>query len=119
MHRPVPDEVAVERVGERAWARRGPGRALRAVRFQDLTDDEALAEIVQAPARPSGVDRLLSRAGRARRRRGDDRAALTFEWWRDDVGAGLDRGGHHRATRRERLARHGRLDGVGDGDDDA
>jgi hypothetical protein len=26
------------------------------------------------------------------------------------VGTGLDRGDHHRATRRERLARHGRLD---------
>jgi hypothetical protein len=33
------------------------------------------------------------------------------------VGAGLDRGEHHRVTRRERLARHGRLD-LGDDDDD-
>jgi hypothetical protein len=35
---------------------------------------------------------------------------LTFEWWRDQVSAGLDRGEHHRASRRERLARSGKLD---------
>ena len=91
--------------------------ALRAVRFQDLTDDEALAEIVRR-LRDLGVGRLLGRAGV---RDGDlvTVGALTFEWWRDDAGAGLDRG-HHRATRRERLARHGRLDDVSvdqEGDD--
>jgi len=41
---------------------------------------------------------------------------LTFEWFRDDASAGLD-AAPHRTTRRERLARHGRLDpGTGDGD---
>jgi len=64
-----------------------------------------------------GVDRVLNRAGV---HDGDvvTIGPLSFEWWRDEVGAGLDRGEHHRATRRERLARHGRLDGVGDDDDD-
>ena len=88
---------------------------LRAVRFQDLTDDEALAEIVRR-LRDLGVDRLLNRAGA---KDGDvvNIGPLSFEWWRDDVGAGLDRGDHHRATKRERLARHGRLDLEGDDDD--
>ena len=36
--------------------------AIRAVRFQDLTDDEALAEIVRR-LRALGVDRMLTRAG--------------------------------------------------------
>ncbi len=116
VHRPVPDEVVVERLGPREWCVQGRP-ALRAVRFQDLTDDEALAEIVRR-LRDLGVDRLLGRAGV---RDGDlvTVGALTFEWWRDDAGAGLDRG-HHRATRRERLARHGRLDDVSvdqEGDD--
>ncbi|MDE3138790.1 MAG: DUF1967 domain-containing protein, partial [Acidobacteriota bacterium] len=65
-----------------------------------------------------GVDRVLNRAGV---RDGDvvSIGPLSFEWWRDDVSAGLDRGEHHRATRRERLARHGRLDEAqeDDGDD--
>jgi len=79
---------------------------LRAVRFQDLTDDEALAEIVRR-LRDLGVDRLLNRAGAkdgdvvnigplpsmvARRRgRGLDRA-ITIERrsasdWRATVGS--------------------------------
>ncbi|HUX04559.1 MAG TPA: GTPase ObgE [Acidimicrobiales bacterium] len=115
VHRPLPEEIGVERVGPTAWQVLGRP-ALRAVRFQDLTDDEALAEIVRR-LRALGVDRLLTRAGV---RDGDlvSVGPLSFEWWRDDVGAGLDRGDHHRATRRERLARHGRLD-LGEGDDDA
>ncbi len=115
VHKPVPDEVTVEKTGEANW--RVHGRAAeRAVRFQDLTDDQALAEIVRR-LKDLGVDRLLNRAGV---RDGDvvSIGPLSFEWWRDEVGAGLDRGDHHRATRRERLARHGRLDGVGDDDDD-
>ncbi len=115
VHKPVPDEVTVEKVGEAHW--RVHGRAAeRAVRFQDLTDDQALAEIVRR-LKDLGVDRLLNRAGV---RDGDvvSIGPLSFEWWRDEVGAGLDRGDHHRVTRRERLARHGRLDGVGDDDDD-
>jgi GTP-binding protein len=114
VHRPLPDEISIERTAN-GWS--VDGRAVRrAVRFQDLTDDEALAEIVSR-LRELGVDRLLSRAGA---KDGDvvSIGALSFEWWRDDVGAGLDRGDHHRTTRRERLARHGRLDG-GEGRDDA
>ncbi len=115
VHKPVPDEVTLEKTGEANW--RVSGRsAERAVRFQDLTDDQALAEIVRR-LKDLGVDRVLNRAGV---RDGDvvTIGPLSFEWWRDEVGAGLDRGDHHRATRRERLARHGRLDGVGDDDDD-
>jgi len=113
VHRPLPDEIVIERTVD-GWT--VDGRAVRrAVRFQDLTDDEALAEIVRR-LRDLGVDRLLSCAGA---RDGDvvHIGQLAFEWWRDDVGAGLDRGDHHRATRRERLARHGRLNGDGDDGD--
>jgi GTP-binding protein len=112
VHRPIPDEITVERHGEHGWVVEGRA-ARRAVRFQDLTDDEALAEIVHR-LRELGVERLLTRAGV---RDGDlvTIGALSFEWWRDAAGAGLDRGQHHRATRRERLARHGRLD-LGDDD---
>jgi GTP-binding protein len=116
VHRPVPDEVVLERIGDASW--RVSGRsAERAVRFQDLTDDQALAEIVKR-LKAIGVDRVLNRAGV---RDGDvvTIGPLSFEWWRDEVGAGLDRGEHHRVTRRERLARHGRLDGVGDDDDES
>jgi GTP-binding protein len=116
VHKPLPDEVTLDKTGVATW--RVSGRsAERAVRFQDLTDDQALAEIVRR-LKALGVDRVLNRAGA---RDGDlvTIGPLSFEWWRDDVGAGLDRGEHHRATRRERLARHGRLDGVGDeGSDD-
>jgi GTP-binding protein len=115
VHKPLPDEITVERQGENGWVV-GGRPALRAVRFQDLTDDEALAEIVRR-LRALGVDRILTRAGV---RDGDvvNVGPLSFEWWRDEVGAGLDRGDHHRATRRERLARHGRLN-LGDDDGDA
>ncbi len=114
IHKPLPDEIHVVREGEGAWSIEGRP-ALRAVRFQDLTNDEALGEIVRR-LRALGVDRLLTRAGV---RDGDvvSIGPLSFEWWRDEVGAGLDRGDHHRATRRERLARHGRLDLGGDDDD--
>ncbi len=115
VHRPLPDEITVEPAGPHAWVVAGRP-AIRAVRFQDLTDDEALAEIVRR-LRALGVDRMLTRAGV---RDGDvvTIGPLSFEWWRDDVSAGLDRGDHHRASRRERLARHGRLD-LGDGDGDS
>lgn len=115
VHRPLPEEITIARAGERAWLVEGRA-ALRAVRFQDLTDDEALAEVVRR-LRDLGVDRLLARAGV---RDGDvvTVGELSFEWWRDAVAGGLDRAGYHRVTRRERLARHGRLDGVGDEDDD-
>jgi GTP-binding protein len=115
VHRPVPEEITVERVGQNGWIVEGRA-ARRAVRFQDLTDDQALAEIIHR-LKELGVDRLLTRAGV---HDGDvvTIGTLSFEWWRDEVGTGLDRGDHHRATRRERLARHGRLD-LGDDDDDA
>ena len=107
VHRPMPESITVRRVGETGWVVEGRA-ATRAVRFQDLTDDQALAEIVHR-LKELGVDRLLTRAGV---REGDvvTIGTLSFEWWRDDGGTGLDRGEHHRATRRERLARHGRLD---------
>jgi GTP-binding protein len=113
IHRPLPDEITVDKLGANEWVVAGRP-AIRAVRFQDLTDDEALAEIVRR-LRALGVDRMLTRAGV---RDGDivNIGPLSFEWWRDDVSAGLDRGDHHRATRRERLARHGRLD-LGEPDD--
>jgi GTPase len=114
VHRPLPDEITVQRSGPQSWVVDGRP-AIRAVRFQDLTDDEALAEIVRR-LRALGIDRMLTRAGVVD---GDvvNIGPLSFEWWRDDVSAGLDRGDHHRASRRERLARHGRLDlGEGDGD---
>ena len=109
VHRPVPEEVSVEKVGDALWLVHGRP-AERAVRFQDLTDDQALAEVVRR-LKALGVDRVLARAGV---RDGDEVTIgpLSLEWWRDDASAGLDRGDHHRATRRERLARHGRLDDV-------
>lgn len=115
VHRPVREEITVVREGTNGWIVEGRA-ARRAVRFQDLTDDQALAEIVHR-LKELGVDRLLARAGV---RDGDvvSVGALSFEWWRDEVGTGLDRGEHHRATRRERLARHGRLD-LGESDDEA
>ena len=115
IHRPLPDEISVDKLGTNEWMVSGRP-AIRAVRFQDLTDDEALAEIVRR-LRTLGVDRMLTRAGV---RDGDvvNIGPLSFEWWRDEVGSGLDRGDHHRATRRERLARHGRLD-LGASDDES
>ena len=115
VHKPLPDEISVDRSGAEEWIVSGRP-VLRAVRFQDLTDDEALAEIVRR-LRDLGVDRLLARAGA---KDGDvvNIGPLSFEWWRDDMGAGLDRGDHHRATRRERLARHGRLN-IDESDDDS
>ncbi len=115
VHKPLPDEINVEKTGANEWLVTGRP-AIRAVRFQDLTDDEALAEIVRR-LRALGIDRMLTRGGV---RDGDvvNIGPLSFEWWRDEVGAGLDRGDHHRATRRERLARHGRLD-LGGGDADS
>ncbi len=86
VHRPVGEDIAVERVGERAWAVEGRAAA-RAVALSDLTDDAAMAE-VQKRLKALGVDRLLSRAGVAD---GDlvSVGGLTFEWWRDAASAGL------------------------------
>src|SRR6202050_5264795 len=54
VHKPLPDEIPVERTGPNDWVVVGRP-AIRAVRFQDLTDDEALAEIVRR-LRTLGVD---------------------------------------------------------------
>ena len=111
VHRPVLDTVRVERMPNGEWQVLGRA-ALRAVRFQDLTNDEALEEVTRR-LKELGVDRLLSRAGAMD---GDvvSIGQLSFEWYRDATTAGLDRGGHHRATRRERLARQGRLEDFDD-----
>ncbi|NNN03321.1 MAG: Obg family GTPase CgtA, partial [Acidimicrobiaceae bacterium] len=102
VHRPLSEEITAVRTAEGWWKIHGR-RAERAVRFQDMTDDGALAEAVSR-LRELGVDRLLQRAGA---KDGDvvEIGPVSFEWWRDEVGAGLDRGDHHRTTRRERRAR--------------
>ena len=112
VHRPMPESIRVERDGDNSWQVLGRP-ALRAVRFSDLTDDQALTEVVSR-LKALGVDKLLSRGGV---KEGDlvTIGPVTFEWWRDQGGGGLDRGDHHRTTRRERLARSGKL---GDDSDD-
>jgi GTP-binding protein len=114
VHRPIPEEISVERDHVGVWHVLGRP-ALRAVRFHDLTDDEALAEVTSR-LKALGVDRLLARAGV---KDGDivSIGPLQLEWWRDMAGFGLDRGEHHRTTARERLARSGRL-GTREVDDD-
>jgi len=42
VHKPLPDEIEIDRSGPESWTVAGRP-VLRAVRFQDLTDDEALA----------------------------------------------------------------------------
>jgi GTP-binding protein len=115
VHRPVVETVRVERMRPNEWEVVGRP-ALRAVRFQDLTNDEALAEVVRR-LKDLGVDRLLNRAGAVD---GDQVTVgqLSFEWFRDAATSGLDRGDHHRATRRERLARQGKLNEHDDFDDE-
>jgi len=80
VHRPLPAETAVERVGEGEFAVLGRA-AERAVALNDVTTDEAV-EYVQARLRRIGVDRALARAGA---RDGDTVhiGALTFTWYRD------------------------------------
>ena len=111
IHRPVMDEINVIRTGEHEFVVEGRA-ARRAVRFQDLTDDGAVAEITKR-LKALGVDRLLNRAGVLE---GDvvHVGTMSFEWWRDMVGVGSD-SDVHRVSRRERLARSGRLR---DDDDD-
>jgi GTP-binding protein len=106
IHRPMVDEVSVERRGQGHWEILGRA-ATRAVRFSDLTNEEAAAEMVKR-LKSLGVDRLLLRAGA---RDGDVVTVgdASFEWWRDAASSGLDAGEHHRTTRRERLARSGKL----------
>ncbi len=63
VHRPVPEGVSVERMGNGEWNLTGRA-AERAVSFSDLNDDGAMAEAVKR-LRKLGVDRILSRAGAA------------------------------------------------------
>ncbi len=55
VHKPIAEEITVRRERENAWAVEVDPRCER-LRFQDLTDDEALAEIVRR-LRGLGVDR--------------------------------------------------------------
>ena len=89
VHRPVVDTVRVERRPNGEWQVLGRA-ALRAVRFQDLTNDEALEEVTRR-LKEIGVDRLLTRAGALD---GDvvTIGQLTFEWYRDATTAGPDCG---------------------------
>ncbi|HVX19354.1 MAG TPA: GTPase ObgE [Acidimicrobiales bacterium] len=61
VHRPEPDGIRVERIGERAWQVVGRP-AERAVALNDLTRPDTLA-FVQQRLRRLGVDRALARAG--------------------------------------------------------
>ncbi len=115
LHRPIPDEVRVQRRPDGVWEVVGRA-ARRAVRFQDLTDEEALTEAVRR-LRELGVDRMLARAGA---RDGDvvEVGTVSFEWWRDDQGGGLGPQERHRVSHRERLARRERERLAEDDDDE-
>jgi GTP-binding protein len=77
IHRPAPEGVDVQRIGQNAW--QVVGRvAERAVAFSDLQDPGALSEAVKR-LRRLGVDRALARAGV---RDGDEVTVgtMTFIW---------------------------------------
>lgn len=80
VHRPVPEDLVVARVGAHAWSISGR-EALRAVNFSDLTDDAALGEAVRR-LRRLGVDRALARAGA---HDGDEVTVgqVAFTWFKD------------------------------------
>ena len=82
VHRPVPEGIRVESVGDREWEVHGRD-AHRAVALSDLTNLDALA-YAQARLKKLGVDRALVRAGV---RIGDTIhiGALSFEFEDDDV----------------------------------
>ncbi len=61
VHRPVPEGVEVERIGDGVWEVHGR-QARRAVAFNDLTNPEALDE-AHKRLKALGVDRALARAG--------------------------------------------------------
>jgi GTP-binding protein len=81
VHRPLPEGFTVERTGASSFVVLGRP-AERAVALNDLTSDEAAAE-VQGRLRRLGVDRALARAGA---REGDTVTIgeLTFEYSDDD-----------------------------------
>ncbi len=80
VHRPLPEELVVARVGAHAWSISGR-EALRAVNFSDLTDDAALGEAVRR-LRRLGADRALARAGA---HDGDEVTVgqVAFTWFKD------------------------------------
>jgi GTPase len=89
VHRPVPDDVVVTRIGDGRWQVSGR-RATRAVRFSDLTDDGALEEAVRR-LRRLGVDKSLARAGV---REGDEVQVgeLSFTWSGGEEGGATSTG---------------------------
>ena len=87
IHRPARDVVHVERLDDGSFEVVGRA-ATRAVRFSNLTDEGALAEVVRRLER-LGVDRLLRRAGI-----GDGDTVVVgdieFSWWKDQQSEGID-----------------------------
>lgn len=79
VHRPLGDEVIIERQGPARWVVHGRS-AERAVAFHDLTDQGAMEEALRR-LRRIGVDRALNRAGV---RDGDEVSigAASFTWER-------------------------------------
>ena len=67
IHRPVPEGVTVERVGDGEYRVHGRA-ALRAVALSDITNTDALA-YADDRLKKLGVDKALARAGAAQRRR--------------------------------------------------
>lgn len=99
VHRPIPDGVGVEKLGERVWELTGR-EASRAVSFSDLNDEGAMAEAVRR-LRKLGVDRALSRSGA---KDGDEVhvGKVVFSWYREGndelaeiaASGGTDKGVH-------------------------
>lgn len=87
VHRPLPEGVAVSRLGHGRWELTGRA-AVRAVSLSDLNDQGAMEE-AQRRLRRLGVDRALARAGA---RDGDEVVVgpVSFTWYRDGADAVLD-----------------------------
>jgi GTP-binding protein len=101
IHRPARDVVHIERLDDGAYE--VVGRAAgRAVRFSNLTDEGALAEVVRRLER-LGVDRLLRKAGI-----GDGDTVVVgdveFSWWKDQASEGIDPSQLPRRTKNKRAA---------------
>ena len=101
IHRPARDVVHIERLDDGAYE--VVGRAAgRAVRFSNLTDEGALAEVVRRLER-LGVDRLLRKAGI-----GDGDTVVVgdveFSWWKDQASEGIDPSQLPRRTNNKRAA---------------
>jgi GTP-binding protein len=101
IHRPARDVVHIERLDDGAFE--VVGRAAgRAVRFSNLTDEGALAEVVRRLER-LGVDRLLRKAGI-----GDGDTVVVgdveFSWWKDQASEGIDPSQLPRRAKNKRAA---------------